>query len=137
MTDGLPALCLATDAIDPDVMKRGPRGRTESLTNPRILRTMLLTGLLTAGVALAVHCHVLKTGKLESARTAAFAVLVFAELLRAFGARSEIKPIWRISLLTNRNLVAVVAVSFGLQVWSQHSAAFGRSHSAMVFCFLP
>jgi Ca2+-transporting ATPase len=126
VTDGLPALCLATDAIDPDVMKRGPRGRSENLTNPRFLRVMLLTGLLTAGVALAVYWHVLQTGTLESARAAAFAVLVFAELLRAFGARSEIKAVWRIPLRTNINLVVVVAVSFGLQVWSQHSPTLGR-----------
>jgi Ca2+-transporting ATPase len=126
VTDGLPALCLATDAIDPDVMKRSPRGRSESLTNPRFLRTMLFTGLLTAGVAFAVYRHELHTGTLESARAAAFAVLVFAELLRAFGARSEIKPVWRISLLNNLNLVAVVLVSFGLQVWSQHSPTLGR-----------
>lgn len=125
VTDGLPALCLATDAIDPDVMKRKPRGRSESLTNPRFLRTMLLTGLLTAAVVFGVYWHVLQTGTLESARTAAFAVLVFAELLRAFGARSEIKPVWRISLLTNLNLVAVVAVAIGLQVWSQHSSTLG------------
>jgi P-type Ca2+ transporter type 2C len=140
VTDGLPALCLATDAIDPDVMKRGPRGRSESLTNPRFLRTMLLTGLLTAGVAFAVYRHVLLTGTLESARAAAFAVLVFAELLRAFGARSEIKPVWRISLLTNLNLVAVVAVSFGLQVWSQHSATLGgilkTSYMSFTDCLL-
>jgi P-type Ca2+ transporter type 2C len=125
VTDGLPALCLATDAIDPDVMKRGPRGRSESLTNPRFLRTMLLTGLVTAAVVFGVYQHVLQTGSLENARTAAFAVLVFAELLRAFGARSEIKPVWRISLLTNLHLVAVVAVSFGLQVWSQQSTTLG------------
>ena len=43
------------------------------------------------------------------ARTYAFAVLVFAELLRSFGARSETKPVWRISLFTNRNLLIVVA----------------------------
>ena len=125
VTDGLPALCLATDAIDPDVMKRGPHGRSESLTNPKFLRTMLLTGLLTAGVTFAVYLHTLQTGTLESARAAAFTVLVFSELLRAFGARSEIKPVWRISLLTNLNLVAVVAVSFALQIWSHHSATLG------------
>ncbi|MEO5713564.1 MAG: cation-translocating P-type ATPase [Luteolibacter sp.] len=140
VTDGLPALCLATDAIDPDVMKRGPRGRSESLTNPRFLRTMLLTGFLTAGVAFAVYRHVLLTGTLESARAAAFAVLVFAELLRAFGARSEIKPVWRISLLTNLNLVVVVTVSFGLQVWSQHSATLGgilkTSYMSFTDCLL-
>ncbi len=68
----------------------------------------------------------MKGGNTETARTSAFTVLVFAELLRAFGGRSETKPVWRISLLTNINLVAVVVVSFGLQLWSQHNALFAR-----------
>ena len=126
VTDGLPALCLATDAIDPDVMKRRPRQRSESITNRSFIRTMALTGLLTAGVTFAVYCHALNTGTEAMARCSAFAVLVFAELLRAFGTRSETKPIWRISLFTNFNLVIVVAVSFSLQVWSQQSVTLGR-----------
>ena len=126
VTDGLPALCLATDPIDPDVMKRHPRRRSERITDRRFLRMMGLTGLLTAGVAFAVYVYVLKTEILETARTYAFAVLVFAELLRSFGGRSETKPVWRIPFFTNLNLVIVVAVSFGLQVWSQHNEALGR-----------
>ena len=126
VTDGLPALCLATDPIDPDVMKRHPRRRSERITDRSFLRTMGLTGFLTAGVAFAVYLYVLKTGTLETARTYAFAVLVFAELLRSFGARSETKPVWRIPFFTNINLAIVVAVSFGLQVWSQHNATLGR-----------
>jgi Ca2+-transporting ATPase len=125
VTDGLPALCLATDPIDPDVMKRQPRPGSERITNRRFLRTMFLTGLLTVGVAFTVYYWVLQTGTPETARAAALAVLVFAELLRSFGARSETKPAWRISLFTNLNLVAVVAISFGLQVWSQHNAMLG------------
>ena len=140
VTDGLPALCLATDPIDPDVMKRHPRHRSERLTNRSFLRTMFLTGCLTAGVAFAVYLYMLKTVTPEMARTYAFAVLVFAELLRAFGARSETKPVWRISLFTNLNLLIVVAISFGLQVWSQHNATLGRflKTSSMPFadCFL-
>ena len=126
VTDGLPALCLATDPIDPDVMQRRPRPRTESMTDRSFLRSMLLTGGLTAGVAFAVYLFALKAEPLETARTYAFTVLVFAELLRSFGARSETKQVWRISLFTNLNLVVVVAVSFGLQVWSQHNAILGR-----------
>ncbi|MBP1601839.1 MAG: Calcium-transporting ATPase (modular protein), partial [Acidobacteria bacterium] len=126
VTDGLPALCLATDPIDSDVMKRHPRRRSERITNRSFLRTMFFTGFLTAGVAFAVYFYVLREGTTEMARTSAFAVLVFAELLRSFGARSETKPLWRISLFTNVNLVMVVALSFGLQVWSQHNAALGR-----------
>ena len=126
VTDGLPALCLATDPIDPDVMNRPPRLRSEKITDQGFIRTMLLTGLLTAGVAFVVYLYTLKTGTLETARTYAFAVLVFAELLRSFGARSNTKQVWRISLFTNVNLVIVVAVSFGLQAWSQHNATMGR-----------
>jgi len=125
VTDGLPALCLATDPIDPEVMKRHPRRQSESITNRSFFRTMVLTGLLTAGVSFAVYSYVLKIGSLETARTSAFAVLVFAELLRSFGARSETKPVWRIPLFTNVNLVLVVVISFGLQVWSQQNAALG------------
>ena len=68
----------------------------------------------------------LKPGIPEAARTYAFAVLVFAELLRAFGARSANKPLWRIAPFLNRHLLLVVAASFGLQVWSQHNATLGR-----------
>jgi len=126
VTDGLPALCLATDPIDADVMKRQPRRRTERITNPSFVRAMFLTGLLTAGVAFAVYYQALKTGTTETARASAFAVLVFAELLRSFGARSETKSVWRIPLFTNVNLLIVVAISIGLQLLSQHNAMVGR-----------
>ncbi len=140
VTDGLPALCLATDRIDPDVMKRRPRHRAENITDRAFLRTMFCTGLLTAGVAFAVYYYILRTETTATARSYAFAVLVFAELLRSFGARSESKPVWRISLLTNVNLVIVVAISFGLQVWSQHNATLGHflktSTMSLTDCFL-
>lgn len=126
VTDGLPALCLATDPIDPAVMKRRPRPRSEQITNRNFLWTMLFTGFLTAGVAFTVYLHLLTSGSLASARSYAFAVLVFAELLRAFGVRSETKPVWSVSLLSNLNLVAVVAISIGIQVWSQHNETLGH-----------
>jgi Ca2+-transporting ATPase len=125
VTDGMPALCLATDPIDPAVMKHQPRRQTENITNRSFFRTMALTGFLTAGVSFATYFYVLQTGTLEMARTYAFAVLVFAELLRSFGARSETRPVWQIPLFTNTNLVVVVVISFGIQVWSQHSEALG------------
>jgi Ca2+-transporting ATPase len=107
-------------------MKRDPRRQSERITNRGFLRTMAFTGFLTAGVAFGIYYYMLKMGSTETARTYAFAVLVFAELLRSFGARSETKPVWRISLFTNINLVIVVVISFGLQVWSQHNETLGR-----------
>ena len=55
VTDGLPALCLATDPIDSDVMKQPPRRRNERITDGGFLGTMFLTGALTAGVSFAVY----------------------------------------------------------------------------------
>ena len=130
VTDGLPALCLAIDPIDPDVMKRRPRPPRERLADKRFLGMMLFTGLLTAGVAFGVFIDGLKTEPLEMARTHAFAALVFAELLRAFGARSDTRPVWRIPLLTNVNLALVIALSFGLQLlthWFQPLATFFKT----------
>jgi len=126
VTDGLPALALAADPIDPDVMKRAPRHPLERITNSQFLRTMSLTGILTAGVALFVFLYMLKSGTEEVARTYAFTTLVFAELLRSFGARSETKPVWKIAFLSNLKLVFVVALSIGIQVLSQHNETLGR-----------
>ena len=122
VTDGLPALCLATDPIDSDVMKQPPRRRNERITDGGFLGTMFLTGALTAGVSFAVYLYGLKTETPGMARTHAFATLVFAELLRSFGARSETRPLWRINLFSNLNLLIIVTISFLIQVWSHHNA---------------
>ena len=125
VTDGVPALCLAADPIDPDVMKRRPRLRSERITDRGFLRRMLLTGFLTAGVSFAAFLYTLSSSTVEVARAAAFTTLVFAELLRSFGVRSETKPIWRVDFFSNRSLVVVVALSFALQIWSQHNSLLG------------
>jgi Ca2+-transporting ATPase len=122
VTDGLPALCLATDPISPDVMKQPPRNKDSRITDGGFIGTMLLTGLLTAGVSFAVFIYELRAQSLEVARTHAFAVLVFAELLRAFGARSETRTVWQMGIATNLRLLAVVAVTFAIQIASHHSS---------------
>jgi len=126
VTDGMPALALAADPIDSDVMKRAPRHHSERITNRSFLMTMSLTGVLTAGMALAVFIYMLKAGSTEVARTYAFTTLVFAELLRSFGARSETKPFWKIPFFSNLNLVIVVGLSIGIQILSQHNETLSR-----------
>ena len=125
VTDGLPALCLAADPIDSDVMKHRPRLRSESITDRGFIFRVFLTGVLTAGVSFAAFLYVLRTDSFEMARASAFSVLVFAELLRSFGVRSETKPIWRVNFFSNRNLVLVVALSVAFQFVSQHTGFLG------------
>src|SRR5204862_281161 len=83
---------VTADPIDPDVMKQRPRARHERITDGSFLSTMFLTGILTAGVSFAVYFYGLRSETPELARTHAFAALVFAELLRSFGGRSETRP---------------------------------------------
>jgi Ca2+-transporting ATPase len=126
VTDGLPALCLATDPIDPDVMKRHPRPRAERITEHGFLLRPALAGVVGASVAFGVFVHGLRTGSVETARSLAFTSLVFIELLKAFSFRSETKPVWQIPLLSNLQLVIVAAASFGLQIWAHHNALLSR-----------
>ena len=126
VTDGLPALCLATDQVDPAVMQRRPRARHERIADGGFLGMMLLTAVLTAGVSFAAYAYGLKFATLELARTYAFTALVFAELLRAFGARSATRPLWLMNMRSNINLLAVIGASISIQVWSQHSELLAR-----------
>jgi len=121
VTDGLPAIFLATDPIHADVMRQPPRARHERITDGGFLGTMFITGFFTAGVSMSVYLHALEHHGLEAARTHAFAAMVFSELLRAFGARSETRPLWRINHFTNVSLILVVAASFAIQLWSHQS----------------
>jgi Ca2+-transporting ATPase len=126
VTDGLPALCLATDPIDPEVMRRRPRPCDEAITDRSFLGGLALTGVLTASAALAAYLVALRTGDVDTARSWAFSVLVFAELLRSFGARSVTRPVWNMALPVNRSLVLAVGLTMCLQVFSQHNEVMGR-----------
>ena len=56
-----------------------------------------------------------------------FAALVFAELLRSVGARSETRPIWRMNFFSNFNLLAILTVPLLVlevrKVWIHRSPA--------------
>lgn len=117
VSDGLPALALATDPIDRDVLLRPPRSPKAEIISRDFVGRVILVGCLSAGVTLCAFGYTIYSGmEIARARNAAFFVLVVEELVRAFGARSADKPLWRIGLLTNLRLLWVVLVSFTLQL---------------------
>jgi len=121
VTDGLPALALATDPIDPGVLTHPPRRQDAQLIDRAFLKRIALTGILTAGVALTAFAYEFYVdGSVAQARNAAFSALVIAELLRSFGARSNEQTIWQIGLFSNMRLFVVVAASFVLQLLIHH-----------------
>lgn len=126
VTDGLPALCLAADPVEPDLMRRKPRPRNERLANGPFLRNLAFIGILTAGVSIAVFIFSLQRSGLAVARSNAFAALVFCELFRALGARSDTRPIWLINPFGNVKLISVVLLSAGFQLFAHHNDWIGR-----------
>ena len=117
VTDGLPALALAMEPPEPDLMRRPPRRSTESMLSWSLGSKVIGQGMLLAAVGLAafgLNYH--QESDLDQARTMTFCVVVYAELFRALAARSRIWTFWQLGPTTNPYVFAAVAVSALLQV---------------------
>ncbi len=116
VTDGLPAMALGVDPMDPHIMHRPPRDPRESIFAHGLGRRILGSGAVIALLTLGVFKLVLEGGQsLELARTVAFNTLVFLQLFYVFSCRSEHAPIWEVGWFSNPHLVAAVLISAGLQ----------------------
>jgi Ca2+-transporting ATPase len=138
-TDGLPALALATDPIDPDVLTRPPRRQDTQLLDWTFLKRIALIGFLTASVALTVFAYEFcADSDVTQARNAAFSALVIAELLRSFGARSEVRTVFQVGLFSNIRLFAIVIISLALQLlihhWPVLERLFGTEPLSLTQC---
>jgi Ca2+-transporting ATPase len=126
VTDGPPALCLAANPVDGDVLNRPPRPVSKPLADRNFLSRILIAGTIAATIALAVFVYFLNTIGVEQARTAAFTVLVFGQLLLALGFRSEDRPLWKLPLLGNWKLLVVIAASIVFQFFCLQNASLGH-----------
>ncbi|MBI1830854.1 MAG: cation-translocating P-type ATPase, partial [Planctomycetes bacterium] len=113
VTDGLPALALVLEPPEPGVMKRKPRPPQESILSWRGGLILMAQGILVGGSALADFgiMYVTDPENVGRARTVAFCVLVYGELLRALAARSPNLTLWQLGLFTNPYLLGTIAVS--------------------------
>ncbi|MEI6863124.1 MAG: cation-translocating P-type ATPase, partial [Candidatus Omnitrophota bacterium] len=118
VTDGLPALALGIDPVDPNIMKRPPRKPDESVVTKPMVFTMLIQGSFIAFCSLLAFVIVLFVEKegIGRARTAAFIVLACSQLFHSFNCRNSTESIFKIGLLTNKKLIAACGVSFLLQI---------------------
>ncbi len=118
VTDGLPALALALERPDPGVMRRQPRPPSEPILTWRSGLRILFQGILVGGSALAAFAIVWdgNPDNVGHARTTAFCVLVYGELLRALAARSQTLTLAQLGLFTNPFVLGAIAVSALLQL---------------------
>jgi Ca2+-transporting ATPase len=89
-TDGLPALALAVDPFEADLMRRPPRDpRVGIFTRPVVL-LMVLGGAWSTLVNLTLFRWALRSGRsLSEAMTLTFVALVLIEFFKAFNFRSD------------------------------------------------
>jgi P-type Ca2+ transporter type 2C len=121
VTDGLPAIALATDLSEPGILKRPPRESQKAIMDASFFQRVIFIGSLTALVTLGIFAYeYLGHGNLVQAQDSAFSVLVTAELMRAFGARSQTKTIWQVGFFSNIRLFFIVSISFSLQILIHH-----------------
>ncbi|MBS0170940.1 MAG: cation-translocating P-type ATPase [Nitrospira sp.] len=117
VTDGFPALALAVDPKDPDVMKRPPRDPKAPLLDRQRFVTVCVQGAVMAAATLAVFGVALAIMKdeLTFARTMTFTTLVLIQFLHAFTCRHDRYSLFQIGITTNRMLVVAVLISALLQ----------------------
>jgi Ca2+-transporting ATPase len=118
VTDGMPALALGVDPVDPGIMKRPPRPTGEAVVTRSRAVIMLVQGAFIAFCSLSAFALVLFVEKegLARARTAAFITLSCSQLFHALNCRSMTQSVFKLGLFTNKKLILANAVSFFLQV---------------------
>jgi Ca2+-transporting ATPase len=116
LTDGLPAIALAVDPIESDIMKRQPRDTKEAAIDKNMISTIILVSIImSAGTLLIFNFELQKGAELPVARAMAFSTLVIFQMFNVFNSRSQTKSIFK-DLLTNKWLIGAVASSILLQV---------------------
>lgn len=118
VTDGLPALALALEPPDREIMRRPPRPPREPVLTKRRAALILLHGVLIAAAA-AIGFWITyrgKTDQIDLAQTTAFCIMAFSQLVFSFACRSDKLTLPQLGLLTNPYLLAAIAVSGLLQV---------------------
>lgn len=123
VTDSLPALALAFDPANSDIMERKPvkpgKGIFTKGMTWRVLYQGVMIGLLTLiafmlGLATTnapIDGLTLDESKIEVGQTMAFATLAFAELVHVFSVRNNKKSVFKTGIFNNMKLIGAVILS--------------------------
>jgi Ca2+-transporting ATPase len=125
-TDGLPALALALDPPEEDLMQRPPRDPKEGIFTRPVVTLMLVGGLWSTLINLGMFQWALSNGHgLQHAMTMTFLSLVLVQFFKAYSFRSD-----RLSTFNrpfaNRWLNIAVAWELGLMMALLHVPALQK-----------
>ena len=113
-TDGLPALALAVDPPEDDIMRLPPRNPRTGIFTPSVVRLMVLGGAWSAITNLALFIGARYLGYSDqAAMTMTFVSLVLIQFFKAYGYRSDHQHVLH-RPLANRWLNAAILWEIGL-----------------------
>jgi P-type Ca2+ transporter type 2C len=115
VTDGLPALALANEKAEKDIMQRPPRPTDESLFSDGVGFHIVWVGLLMAGITLGIQAWAL-SNNLAHWQTMVFTVLSLSQLGHVLAVRSDRTFLYKQGFLSNLPLLSVVLLTFLLQL---------------------
>ena len=115
VTDTFPALSLALEPGERDVMRRPPRDPQRDILSGSMVRLASVWALVLAGVTLAAFLTSLGDDSIERARTACFMTLGLAQLFHLFTARSP-GPLSAARVFTNRWALGAIVLVIALQL---------------------
>jgi len=112
VTDSLPALALAVEPAEPNVLKRKPENK--NLLHG-IWNYTLVAGILMVISSLIIFNYAFSNFNVEIARTMAITTAIFFELFFVFSCKSK-QSLFKTGILNNKLLLGAVALSIGLQL---------------------
>ena len=114
VTDGLPALALGVEPVEPDAMRRRPRPPGESILGAGLWKQALWVGLLMAAVVLGIQAVAIEAD--WHWQTMVFTTLALLQLGNALAVRSERLSVFSLGFGTNRPLALAVGGTMLVQL---------------------
>jgi Ca2+-transporting ATPase len=115
LTDGVPALAIGVEPIEPDTMRRPPRKSKEKIISKRSAFNIAFIGIIMAAGTLFVFNSYLVKGA-TYATTMAFTTIVIAQLFNTLNCKSRDKSIFQVGIMNNKWLILAILSSIGLQL---------------------
>lgn len=118
VTDSLPALALAVDPAEKNIMKRKPRDNSKGIFSGGMVYRVIYQGILIGVITLIAFIIGLARTKGMSeetrimiAQTMAFIVLSLSELVHVFNVRNNKESIFRTGIFDNKKLLLAIGIS--------------------------
>jgi Ca2+-transporting ATPase len=116
VTDGLPALALATEKVPFGYLANSSRPSAKSFFDPAFYMELFLVAILITILCISIYYYSLSRYDLLTSRNIAFSFLVYVVLFRSFASRSETVTFWEMPFNRPHLLAVLLPLLFQLGI---------------------